>query len=383
MITYQYCSCGRTIPEIFRWIAKKYHFIGKCVEGCGGKLEPMHEPCDYYFSCGFRTIQQQLLQLWKLYEERRQIPPYRWIGGIMGSDKVVSKNGLWSHFIGYYQNRDELEEWMPPTYLLASTVDKMEFAGRYNSASARGSSKKFIFKKNIQRKEGILIYDGSMCRGITSEQWDNYCREGYVVIQELIEKVGLVQGYKVNLRVYMLVTVRRGKIRVYYHSLGKCLYAKKQLGASPAGTRTHEEMLEEMITSYHWDDNRDTMDAFYAEMPHSWAELAAYVGGCAGSNSVSTRMNKQIIKIIRKLKRLMRTVCEMPDSWWRIMQFQLFGLDFLFDEEWNPHLLEINKGPDMQYKCAKDVAIKRRVYEDVYRTVGMIPSLEESLYVEV
>jgi hypothetical protein len=102
-----------------------------------------------------------------------------------------------------------------------------------------------------------------------------------------------------------------------------------------------------------------------------------------GSGSGGVRMRKKVIKIIERIKKLFRIVVEMPNEWWRIMQYQLFGLDFIFDEEWNPYLLEINKGPDMIYKCTKDIPLKRRVNEDVYREIGIIPSLERSEFVEV
>jgi hypothetical protein len=410
MISYYYCNCGKLIPEIFRWLCKKYHFIGLCsqMNNISDKdyndhiynLEIINK-CHLFFPCGYRKIIHQMQNLYKIYKEIDRTPPFKWIGGIIGTDRIISKSGLWIHIMKHYVDRDEMETWLPKTYVLSSIRDKIEFFGRYHDSSNHNINRdsiKFILKKNIQRKEGIYIHQGIFTR----DEWYKYNNDGYVVIQELMENVGRVYERKVNLRVYMLVTSRKGKVRVYYHQMGKCLYTKgktgEQLGASRdivgasrdivGASRdivgASRDIMEDYITSYNWDNNIEEMDHFYDENPHSWEDLKRYINKTYNSSGdIGRNMEKKVIKIIKRIKKIMRRVCITPEEWWKITQYQLFGLDFIFDEEWNPYLLEINKGPDMEYKCNKDVIIKRRVYEDIYRTMEIIPSLEESLYIEI
>lgn len=52
--------------------------------------------------------------------------------------------------------------------------------------------------------------------------------------------------------------------------------------------------------------------------------------------------------------------------------FQLFGLDYIFSNNLDVYLLELNKGPDMSSKNNKDLILKSRVYEDLFKLVKII-----------
>ena len=54
--------------------------------------------------------------------------------------------------------------------------------------------------------------------------------------------------------------------------------------------------------------------------------------------------------------------------------FQLFGGDIIFDTDFNPYLLEFNKGPDMSPRDDKDELMKNRVQTDMFKTVGILPN---------
>ena len=54
------------------------------------------------------------------------------------------------------------------------------------------------------------------------------------------------------------------------------------------------------------------------------------------------------------------------------IHFQLFGLDYIFDDNLNVYLLELNKGPDMTSKNDKDYVLKYRIYEDLLNKAGII-----------
>ena len=54
--------------------------------------------------------------------------------------------------------------------------------------------------------------------------------------------------------------------------------------------------------------------------------------------------------------------------------FQLFGTDIAPDNNLNVKLIEINKGPDMGGKDARDNAVKDAVIKDIFKTIGNIPN---------
>ena len=52
--------------------------------------------------------------------------------------------------------------------------------------------------------------------------------------------------------------------------------------------------------------------------------------------------------------------------------FQLFGLDFIFDKNLDPYLLEMNKGPDMIPKDGIDTKLKTKIQLDMFGKVGLL-----------
>ena len=55
--------------------------------------------------------------------------------------------------------------------------------------------------------------------------------------------------------------------------------------------------------------------------------------------------------------------------------FQHFGADVVFDNNFNPYLLEFNKGPDMSPKDNDDSIMKKTVYFDIFNKVKIINKL--------
>ena len=54
--------------------------------------------------------------------------------------------------------------------------------------------------------------------------------------------------------------------------------------------------------------------------------------------------------------------------------FQIFGADVIFDNNLHPYLLELNKGPDMIPRDERDKKMKKRVQEDMFKIVGILPA---------
>ena len=63
--------------------------------------------------------------------------------------------------------------------------------------------------------------------------------------------------------------------------------------------------------------------------------------------------------------------------------FQLFGLDYIFDNDLNIYLLEINKGPDMNSYNSTDYKLKYGIMEDVFIKVGLIKSSKNNMFIKL
>lgn len=53
------------------------------------------------------------------------------------------------------------------------------------------------------------------------------------------------------------------------------------------------------------------------------------------------------------------------------LNFQLFGVDVILDQNMEPWILEFNKGPDMSYKTPNDEKMKTQLYQDLFCLVGL------------
>jgi hypothetical protein len=268
---------------------------------------------------------------------------------------------------------------MPATYVLNRSKDHDHFLLR-NQYSENVKSK-FILKKNIQRKQGILLVDQIP----NKDRLIEYSREGYRVIQEYMDDIGLIKDRKINLRIYLLIEIYRGRVYFYWHENGKCLYTRDKYNKEDINDYYGN------ITSY--GEEYGDLNEFYEEYPHSFTDLIQYINTYMNSeerliNRKRINLEKKMDKVMRRIKAGLKyhleNVLEDNLSVGKRRQFQLFGLDFIFrGENWDPILLEINKGPDMNYKCDKDIELKRCVYEDMFRTVGFIPELIPSKFKKI
>ena len=103
---------------------------------------------------------------------------------------LVSKNNLWNILKDYY-GRYEASNIMPETYIPTVASDIILFKKNYSS------QKIYILKKNLQRKLGIKLMRNN-------NNIIDYCKKNnFVLIQEYIQNPFLVNGYKVNLRLFM------------------------------------------------------------------------------------------------------------------------------------------------------------------------------------
>ena len=58
--------------------------------------------------------------------------------------------------------------------------------------------------------------------------------------------------------------------------------------------------------------------------------------------------------------------------------FQLFGIDIIFDNELNPYLLEMNKGPDMTPRDGIDAKLKTKIQLDMFGLIGLLPLRDDN-----
>ena len=265
------------------------------------------------------------------------------IFGISGCDLIVSKNSLWKLMKDYY-GRKKAKTLMPETWILNDNREMELFLNDYNNTQM------YILKKNIQRKEGLKLTKNL-------KEILNAKKENYKVVQKYNNNLFLINNRKVNLRIYLLIVCQNGKVNAYLHQYGKCIYTNKEYNDNVFD-------FESNITSYHLDMT------VYQKNPFSLEELKEYL----------QKKNKDYNKLFQGINNIVNlTMISVKDKLCNLKNiyknktFQLFGLDFIFDKQMNPYLLEMNKGPDMIPRSITDEKMKFKVEQDIFNILKVAP----------
>ena len=144
-----------------------------------------NENWNIYIPCGYNNVENELLDI-KVNNNKN-----KYIFGINGCDTIVAKNHIWQNLVKCY-GRVGASQLMPESYILYDEDDLELFKKDYNPNNI------YILKKNVQRKEGLKL---------TQSYNDviNGLNDDYKVAQKYVRDLYLVNGRKVNLRIYLLI----------------------------------------------------------------------------------------------------------------------------------------------------------------------------------
>ena len=326
----------------------KDKLIGKIMKNIFDKnnIENSNENWNLYIPCGYNNVESELKKILIDKDNKN-----KYIFGINGCDTIVSKNKIWESLLGCY-GRKKASTLMPESYILGDPNEMEEFRKKYNPSK----NEIYILKKNIQRKEGLKL---------TRDYFEimEAVVDDYKVVQKYITDLYLINGRKINLRIYLLISMKDKTINFYLCKNGKCIYTNKKYNDNDLD-------FESNITSYHLDMN------VYKENPRDFNELREYLNKDKDPKFFSEKNGDYLFN---KTELLMREVslCLYKNLFQSkniegTTTFQLFGVDVIFDKELNPYLLEMNKGPDMNARDDIDEKMKSLVQSDMFKTVGVL-----------
>jgi hypothetical protein len=289
-----------------------------------------------YLPSGYNNIEDDLKNI--VIKNNKQK-----IFGIDGCDKIVSKNNLWNIIENTY-GRNQAKILMPESYTYDNNIHLDLFKKHYIK------NKIYIIKKNIQRKEGIIL-SNNYNQIITLKQ------DNYKIIQKYIENLYLIHNRKINLRIYLLIVRTNNIVSYYIHKKGKCIYTNKDYKLDNLDYEMH-------LTSLNVDNT------IYNNRPQTFDELNCHLGS-VNYKLLMDNINKNLTLVLKACKPHVGILDKFKSN----DTFQLFGLDYIFTSQMYPYLLEINKGPSM-YSCNKtDEDQKYQVILDPIKMVDIIPNI--------
>lgn len=289
------------------------------------------------FPSGYNNVEKEL----------QDIPDntYTHIAGIIGMDYIVGKNYLWDVLKQHYPE-DKLLTLVPKTYILSKSEDILNLLNESNGLLSL--DKIFIFKKNIQRQEGLLLLKSNQ---ITQDKINNMIKDNFVIGQEYLDNPMIIDKRKCNLRVYLLLIIENNNLSAYIYDDGFMYYSQKEYSYSVDP--------EVAITTGLQKDR-----TVYIRNPLTLKDLKNYLTK-ENSDKLFNNINKLLVNIINGTS---KTLKGHNGS----INFSLFGCDIQPDKDLQVKLIEINKSPSLDPKDPRDSELKYNLQEDMLNIVGVI-----------
>lgn len=310
------------------------------------------EDWDYYFPCEYNYIDKEIDMMPESKDGKYFI--------IDNADQLTAKNLLWDNLVKHH-GLPKAKTLSPDTFVLSREADVRRMKVFHYPG------KLYIMKKNIQRQQGLKITDD--IDAIIAN------KDKYVLAQELLQNPYTVNGRKINLRVYVLVVCQGTNMDVYVYNDGFMYYSKDEFkkGSKDDGPNITTGYVDRWVykvnplthvdfKTYLDDTNRE--HKFHVEKFISRQKLKL-------SEVVFDRINKMMCEIFMSY---MGVLCRPGSKLCNNVTYQIFGADVSLDNNLQPMIMEINKGPDLSPKDEKDRTVKYNMVRDVYKILGALPN---------
>lgn len=343
---------------------------------------------DLILPCGYNNINEEINTLPNVYGiKNKETTPKKRVFIIEGADEITAKNYLWKNLFNQYGLKKACEL-SPTTYLL---TEPQRSADIIRLEENHTPGKLYILKKNIQRQTGLEIVDNI---DIIKNN-----PKGYVLAQDLLEDSYLVNGRKINLRVYIIVVCHKNNKHVYMFDDGFMYYTKQPFVKGDKSPDNH-------ITTGYVD--RDV----YHKNPLTHTDFKKYLDLNEGDkyhesnnprvlsqieNDIRYRRNDISDVVFERIQKLIHDVfmsfknviCRCKDDYDNLIPIcndysvQIFGADVAINENLHPQIIEINKGPDLSPKDERDGRIKHKMFSDTLEIIGIKPLTPENGFIHI
>ena len=290
---------------------------------------------------------------------------------LTNSDQLVAKNSLGENIITKYGRDNNIT---PKQWDIFNNKELDLFKNEYQH------NKIYILKKNMQRQKDIQISNNSqdIINIVNKNKNDAF---PYVVIQELLQNPYLIDGRKINLRVYILVCKFKEDFRLYMYNDGFMYYTAERY--KPNST----DIKSNITTGY---IDREV----YTKNPLTLKDLRKYLDSESRPLTIKEKHVKRYYLLssylFNNIQNLLKDVISLyryklgdNDKLKNNKQFELYGSDIAVFDDLTVKLMEINKGPDLDAKDERDSELKHNLVRDIFKTVNLIDDDDKNDFVRI
>lgn len=272
------------------------------------------------------------------------------IYGICGSDQFASKSALYETMCAYLP-KNVINDILPITYSLESKKDKKLLENKTEDENIV-----YIAKKNVQRQEGFKIFKDPKTP----------LDEDFVVVQEMLQDPYIIDDRKINIRVYLLISIFEETVNFYVYKDGFVYY-------TPDKFEKYTTDFKKTVTTGYIDRN------VYENNPLTLKDLERHMG-----DQNYKKMFDHTLYIVSCFKKVYSPILLEKNRHIRCKKFLIYGIDIAPSQDLKCKLIEINKGPDLTYKDDRDKDVKFNLVKNSLEIVGLIQdSLQPKNYIKI
>jgi len=266
-------------------------------------------------------------------------------------DTHISGNNLWI-IKAINLNRGMCIKIVNTFEQIEETIQKFKEGVQFNFTRQNIESKyKDIFFKNISNDIELTEEDE---KNIENKDKIYYCSR--ILIQKYIEKPLLYKKRKCDIRIWVLLT---HSMKVYVFKEGHLKTCSIEYNLNSKNPFTH-------ITNYSFQKYNNNFQKFEKGNEVPFYDFQKFLD--ENYPEKNYKLKRDLMSKIKEIIYLtMRSVKEKIDKNKRNYQFEIFGYDFMLDENFNVFLIEINTNPGLEESSPWIKIIVPRMLDDALR----------------
>lgn len=242
------------------------------------------------------------------------------------------------------------------------------------------------FKERVESGKGnrtFIVKPDASCQGkgiFLTRTWENVSPTESLVAQRYLHKPLLIEGYKFDMRIYIIVT-SVDPLRMFLFEDGLVrICTQKYVEPRPRNlnsTCMHLTNYAINKDSSNFVFNKASTDPGLGNkrsLKWFWTWFAGQYGEEAKSSfkaSMCDMLIKSLISVLPQLQHTYRTCVKHPGP---SNCFEILGFDVLVDRKLKPWLIEVNHSPSFSCDSPLDLDIKSRLIERAMRLIGVASS---------
>jgi tubulin polyglutamylase TTLL6/13 len=196
--------------------------------------------------------------------------------------------------------------------------------------------------------------------------------EEHMVVQKYIKSPYLIDDFKFDLRIYVLVT-NVYPLRIFLYEDGLARFASEKYRTKAFNNpfiHLTNYAINKDNANYTTDKQEEATIGMKRGLKSVYSQMAQDGFDVAGIKlKISDMIVKTLISIQPDLVHHYRT--SQPNDIFNNMCFEILGFDVLIDSEGEPWLLEVNHAPSFNVDTPLDAKVKRDLVKDTFRILNV------------